>query len=110
MDPGMTNDELSDRISLLEAEIEHLARRAEGCRKIILIAKIAMILGGLALLATLFALIRFDQLVFVGSIAAILGGIVAAGSNAATLDQLRGDIHAAEQARNKLIDQLEFSS
>ena len=106
----MTNDDLSDRISLLEAEIDRLARLAEGCRKIILISKIAIVLGALTLLATVFGQIKFDQLVFVGSIAAILGGIVAAGSNAATLRQVRGDMRDAEQLRNKLIDQLEFLS
>ena len=99
----MTNDELSDQISLLEAEIKHLARLAEGCLKIILISKIGI-------MATVFGLIRFDQLVFVGSITAILGGIVAAGSNTATLGQFRGDMRAAEQLRNKLIDELEFPS
>jgi len=106
----MTNDDLSDRISLLEAEIDRLARLAEGCRKIILISKIAIVLGALTLLATVFGQIKFDQLVLVGSIAAILGGIVAAGSNAATLRQVRGDMRDAAQLRNKLIDQLEFPS
>jgi hypothetical protein len=108
-DPGMTNDELSDRISLLEAEIERLARVAERCWKIILIAKIAIVLGGLTLLATLLQLVKFDQLVFLGSITALLGGVVVAGSNAATLGQIQRDLRAAEQLRTKLIDQLEFS-
>ncbi len=104
----MTNDNLSDRISLLEDEIEHLAKLAQGCRKIILLSKFAIVLGGLMLLATVFELIKFNQLVFLGSITTILGGIVAAGSNAATWGQVSREMHAAEQLRNKLIDQLEF--
>ena len=106
----MTNDDLSDRISLLEAEIDRLVRLAEGCRKIILISKIAIMLGALTLLATVFGQIEFGRIIFSGSITAILGGIVAAGSNTSTLRQVRGDMRAAEQLRNKLIDQLEFPS
>ena len=106
----MTNDDVSDRISLLEAKIDRLVRLAEGCRKIILISKIAIILGALTLLAMVFGQVKFDQLVFVGSITAILGGIVAAGSNTATLRQVREEMRAAERLRNKLIDQLEFPS
>ena len=104
----MSNEKLSDQISLLEAEIEHLAKLAEGCRKIILLSKIAIVLGGLMLSATVLALIKFNQLIFLGSITVILGGIVAAGSNIATLGQIRGAMRAAEQLRTRLIDQLEF--
>jgi hypothetical protein len=108
MTNAVTNDELSDRIALLEADIERLAGRADGCVKIILMAKIAIVLGGLALLITSLGLIGFNQLVFIGSITAILGGIVAAGSNGTTLNQTRRDIQTAEQLRARLIDQLEF--
>lgn len=105
---AVDNDDLSERIALLEADIERLAARAGGCVKIIQVAKIAIVLGGLALLATLAKLIEFDQVVFIGSITAVLGGIVAAGSNTTTLNQLRRDMSAAERLRTRLIDQLEF--
>jgi hypothetical protein len=98
------------QIPRLEAEIERLARVTESCRKVILIAKVAMALAALVLLVTVTGLIRVDQIVPLAAVAAILGGITVAGSNARTLREATANIRAAEARRAELIGVLPFSA
>jgi hypothetical protein len=97
------------QIPRLEAEIERLARVAESCRKVILVAKVAISLGALVLLVTATGMVRIDRFVPLASIAAILGGIAAAGSNSRTLREATANMRAAEARRAELIGTLPFS-
>jgi hypothetical protein len=98
------------QIPRLEAEIERLARVAESCRKVVLAAKVAIAAGAVALLVTATGIVRVDQLVPLAAIAAILGGIAAAGSNSRTLREATANIRAAEARRAALIGALPFSA
>jgi hypothetical protein len=88
----------------LESEIEKLGETLEGCRKVILISKIAMAAGAVALLGLLFGLLTFDLLVMVLSFTAVIGGIVAYGSNISTAQQTTEALKDAEARRAELID------
>jgi hypothetical protein len=102
------DDDPIDEISTIEARLETLAEAAERCRKIILVSK-AAIAGGVALLLiSMFGLLGPNQAVALGSIAAVLGGIVSLGSNFSTLQQTTAAISKAEALRSDLISRLEL--
>ena len=101
-------DDPTDDISLIEERLEGLAEVSERCRKIILVSK-AAIAGGFALLVvTVLGLFGSSQVAALGSIAAVLGGIVSLGSNVSTLRQTTDAISAAEALRSDLIGRIDL--
>jgi hypothetical protein len=98
----------SDDISAIEARLEHLAEISERCRKIILFSKVAIAGGVALLLVMILGLLGSNQVVVLGSIAAVLGGIVSLGSNVSTLQQTAAAIGAAEQLRSDLIGRIDL--
>jgi len=104
----MAEDDPTDEISLIEERLEELAEVSERCRKIILVSK-AVIAGGVALLLVMvLGLFGSSQAAALGSIAAVLGGIVSLGSNVSTLQQTTDAISAAEALRSELIGRIDL--
>jgi hypothetical protein len=60
------------------------------------------------LLVMMLGLFRSNQVGAIGSIAAVLGGIVALGSNVGTLQQIMAAISAAELLRSDMIDRIDL--
>ena len=97
-----------EQIARLEAQIEALAETVEGCRKIIVVAKIAIAGGAILILAMLLGMVQPGLAILSGATAALLGGIVLSGSNRSTAEQALAKMKKAEAARTALIDQLEL--
>ena len=72
----MPEDDPTDDISLIEERLEELAEVSERCRKIILASKAAIAGGFAVLVVTVLGLFGSSQVAALGSIAAVLGGIV----------------------------------
>ena len=102
LDP-ITDDDDTDEISAIEAQIERLAEAAERCRKFILASKIAIVGGFALLLVVILGLFGAGLSTALGSIALVLGGIVSLGSNISTLRETEADISEAEAVRRDLI-------
>ena len=104
----LADDDATDEISLIEERLEELAETAERCRKIILVSKAVIAGGGALLLVMVLGLFGSSQVAALGSIAAVLGGIVSLGSNVSTLRQTTDAISAAEALRSDLISRIDL--
>jgi hypothetical protein len=104
----MDDSEYRDEIVRLEAQIDELADRIESCRKFILAGWIAVMGGGAVLLAMLIAVIPIDPAVIGIAVTAVLGGIVAAGSNRSTAKEAMHELTLAEAKRTALIGQIDL--
>ncbi|HKG00410.1 MAG TPA: hypothetical protein VKB15_07280 [Xanthobacteraceae bacterium] len=104
----MSTGELHEDISRLELRIEQLANTIERCRKIVLIAKIAIAVGGVLMLALLLGAIRFNPVAMIAAMTLAIGGIVVFGSNTSTSKQAAADLSAAETLRAELIGRIDL--
>ena len=104
----MAEDTTIDEISQIEARLEQLAAVAEQCRKIILVSKAAIAAGAAILLFTVLGVLGSSAALALGSIGAVLGGIVALGSNVSTLRETMDSIGAAEAMRADLISGIDL--
>jgi hypothetical protein len=104
----MAEEDPIDEISLIEARLDELAEVAERCRKAILVSKVVISIGVALLFVMILGLFGSNQVAAIGSIAAVLGGIVSLGSNVSTLRQTMAAISAAEALRSDLIDRIDL--
>jgi hypothetical protein len=104
----MDEDDPIDEISRIEARLDELAEVSEQCRKIILVSKAAIGSGVALLFVMMLGLFGSNQVAAIGSIAVVLGGIVALGSNLSTLRQTMAAISAAEALRSDLIGRIDL--
>jgi hypothetical protein len=104
----MNNGNHRDEIVRLEAQIDELAARIESCRKFILVGRIAVAGGCAVLVAMLIGAIQFDPAGIGVAITAVLGGIVAAGSNRSTAKEAMYKLTLAEAKRTALIGQIDL--
>jgi hypothetical protein len=104
----MNDNSYRDEIVRLEAQIDELAGRIENCRKFILAGRIAVVMGGAVLVAMLLSIVPANPSVMGLAAAAVLGGIVVAGSNRSTAKEASNELTANEAKRAELISQLDL--
>jgi hypothetical protein len=102
----MPNDDLRDQISRIETEIENYAATLDGCRKAMLLSKVAVAAGIIALSAYLLGAIWLNAVGVIGAMAAVIGGVVVFGSNLTTSNQATSAMAALERRRAELIDMI----
>jgi len=106
--PAMNRDDTHREIERVEAHIDDLETTIESCRKFILAGRIAIITGAVIFIAALVGGIQFNPSVMGIAAAAILGGIVAIGSNHSTAKEASRELAMLEAERATLIGQLDL--
>jgi hypothetical protein len=101
-------DEKTSDIARVEEHIEALHDAIVHCRKVALAAKVMIATGGLWLACTLFGIVDFVPLMLIAAIAAVIGGIVLAGSNATTWTQKEDQLERSEALRAQMIGQIDM--
>jgi uncharacterized membrane protein len=104
----MDGEDFRDEIAQLEARGEALTEAIERCRKISLVAKLAIAGGAAWIVLVLLLVIPFIPGTVVGALAAVIGGIVLLGSNATTWKQVDADLRQTEAMRANLIERLDL--
>ena len=104
----MNGDDYRSEIVGLEAQIDELEAMIDSCRKFILAGRTAVASGGVILIAMLVGVTQFNPSVMGIAGAAVLGGIVAAGSNHSTAREAVKELAALEAKRAMLIGQLDL--
>jgi hypothetical protein len=105
----MSDADPRTEILRLYAKIEELTEVIERCRKITLVSKTTIAIGGIWLLALTIGIMRFDPVAIIGAIAVVIGGTVVFGSNTSTAKQTVAAVKAAEAVRAELIDKIDLS-
>ena len=102
----MSTDDLRDQILRIEADIENHAETLDGCRKAMLLSKVAIAAGAICLSAYLLGAVWLNAVAVIGAMAAVIGGVVVFGSNLTTSNQTTTAIKALERHRAELIDMI----
>jgi uncharacterized membrane protein len=104
----MNDRDYRDEIVRLEELIDELAARIESCRKFILAGRILVIGGGAVLFAMAIGALQLNPSLIAVAVAAVLGGIVTAGSSHSTAKEATRELTAAEAKRTALIGHIDL--
>jgi hypothetical protein len=97
---AMNGNDHHSEIVQLEARIDELNATIASCRKFILAGQVAVASGGVILLGMLVGGIQVNPSVMGIAGAAVLGGIVAAGSNRSTAKEAARELEALASTHN----------
>lgn len=91
----------------IEQEIDALQDELDTCRRAIVVSRAAIWLGLLTIVLglTVVAALRTPT-IFLGAIAAVIGGIVWFGANTSTREELEGRLAAVNARKSRLFDEV----